>query len=84
MEKKKCSRYHHFTHGYQKSQSYDVWFLKYGVRQTESFVILGYYLLFYYANDTEDQNFGTMKKKPGDIIILYMCMINEDHMIDGS
>ena len=36
------------------------------------------------ANDPEDQNFVTMKKKPGDIIILYMCMINEDHMIDGS
>ena len=28
-------RYHHSTHVYQKSQSYDVWFLKYGVRQTD-------------------------------------------------
>ena len=28
-----CCRYHHFTHVYQKSQSYDVWFLTYGVRQ---------------------------------------------------
>ena len=26
-------RYHHFTHMHQKSQSYDVWFLTFGVRQ---------------------------------------------------
>ena len=26
---------------------YDVWFLRYGVQQTESFVILDYFLLFY-------------------------------------
>ena len=29
-----CWRYYHFTHVYQKSQSYDVWFLRYRVRQT--------------------------------------------------
>ena len=28
--KKNCLRYYHFTHVYQKSQSYDVWFMKYG------------------------------------------------------
>ena len=33
-----CWRYY-FTHVYQKSQSYDVWFLRYGVQQTEFFVI---------------------------------------------
>ena len=31
--KKNCRRYHHFTHVYQKKQSYDVQFLRYGVRQ---------------------------------------------------
>ena len=30
-----------------KWQSYDVWFLRYGVQQTESFVILGHFLPFY-------------------------------------
>ena len=31
--KKNCRRYHHFTHVYQKKESYDVQFLRYGVRQ---------------------------------------------------
>ena len=31
---------HHFAHKYQKSQLYDVWFLRYGVRLTEFFAIL--------------------------------------------
>ena len=31
-------------------------------------------------NDPENQNFGKMKKAPGDIIILHMCTINENHM----
>ena len=31
--KKYCWRYFHFTHVYQKYQSCDVWFLRYGVRQ---------------------------------------------------
>ena len=37
-------RYHHFTHVHQKSQSYDVRFLRYGVRQTKYFVILDHFL----------------------------------------
>ena len=41
-----CWRYHHFTHVYQNSQSYDVWFLRYKVRQTEFFVILGHFCPF--------------------------------------
>ena len=30
------------------------------------------------------KNFEKMKKTHGDIIILYMCTINENHMIYGS
>ena len=41
---------HHFTHVCQKSQSYDVWFLRYGLRQT-CFVILGHFLPFYPTNN---------------------------------
>ena len=53
-----CWRYHHFAHVLQKSQSYDVWFLRYGVRQTKYFVILGHFLSFYLPpNDLEYQNF---------------------------
>ena len=36
-----------FTVVYPKWQSYDVWLLRYGVQQTEFFVILDYFLPFY-------------------------------------
>ena len=44
-------------------------------------VILGYFLLFYPANNPKNQNFGKMKKKPGDIIILHKCTKHHDHML---
>ena len=34
---KRCWRYHPFTHVYQKPQSYEVWFLSYGVKPTKIF-----------------------------------------------
>ena len=37
---------YHFTHVFQKSQSYDVWFLRYRLRQTELFVIFGHFFSF--------------------------------------
>ena len=77
-----CCRYHHFTHMYQKSQSYDVWFLRYGVRQTECFVIMDLFLPFYSPMDQEYQNFEKMKKALGDII-LQMFTINNNYMIYG-
>ena len=42
-----CWRYHHFTHVYQKSQSYCVQLMRYGVKQAEFFVILDHFLPFY-------------------------------------
>ena len=39
MKKSTC-RYYHFTYVYDKWQSYDIWFLRYEVWQTEFFVIL--------------------------------------------
>ena len=76
--------YYHFTNVYHKWQSYDVWFLRYGVQQTEFFVILDHFLPFYPPNNPKNQNFEKMKKTPGDIIILHMCIINENHMMYGS
>ena len=35
-------------------------------------------------NDRENQNFEKMKKNPGDIIILQMCTINNNHIMYGS
>ena len=43
---KKSWRYHHFSHVHQKSQIYDVWFLRYGGRQTNFFLILAIFSLF--------------------------------------
>ena len=44
-------------HIYQKSQSYDVQFLRYRVRQEEFFVILGHFLPFQPSDNPENQNF---------------------------
>ena len=54
-KKKYCWRYHHFIHVYQKWQSYHVRFLRYGVRQRELFVILGYFLPFYPTSNLPKQ-----------------------------
>ena len=51
---------------------------------TENFlVILGHFLLFYSANNPKIQNFEKLKM-PGDITILHMCTINDNHMMYGS
>ena len=35
-------------------------------------------------NKPKNQNFQKMKKTHGDIVILHMCIINDNHMMDGS
>ena len=49
----------------------------------QNFVILDYFLPFY---NQENQNSKKKKseKIPGDIIILHMCTIHEDHTMSGS
>ena len=79
-----CGRYH-FTHVCQKSQSYDVWFLRYGVRQTEFFVILGHFFPFFLMI----LKINILKKKWKTCLeilsfFIYMCTINKDHMTYGS
>ena len=64
---------------YHKWQSYNVWFLRYGARQTEFFLILEHFLPFYPTNNPKNQNFE--KIKAGDIIILQNCTKNHDHML---
>ena len=73
---KKTARDIIILHVYQKSYSYDVRFQRYGVIQTEFFVILSIFLPFYPPNDPENQNFEKMKNMPGDMILTY---INEYH-----
>ena len=57
---------------------YDVWFLRYGVQQTEFFVMLGHFLPFYPTNNPKNQNFENVTKTPGDIIISQKCTKNHD------
>ena len=77
---KNCGRYHHFTQVYQNPQSCEVQFLRYGVRQTGFFVILGHFLHLYLLTNRK-----TMKKASWNVIItLHMCTKNHNHMIYAS
>ena len=78
--------------------TYDICFLRYGVQQTQRFVILDHFLHFYFTNNPNIQNFEKMKKKkkknkkkkkkkkkfPGDIIISHRGTINDNHIMYGS
>ena len=68
---------------YHKWQSYDVWFLRHGMQQAEFLVILGHFLPFYPSNNLKIKILKKWKKTPGDTIILYMCPINDNHMMYG-
>ena len=37
-----------------------------------------------HTNNPEKQNFGKMKKMPGNIIILHKCTINDNHTMYSS
>ena len=50
-----------YVHVYHKWRSYDVWLLKYKVRQTEIFVILGSFFTFHPLDNAENQNFKIEK-----------------------
>ena len=56
-KKKKAWRYYHFTQVYHKWQSHDVWFLRYGARQRDFFVILDYFLPFYPTNNPKKSKY---------------------------
>ena len=48
------------------------------------FCHFGPFLFFYHLNIPKNQNFEKMKKTPGDIIILQMYTINDNHVMYGS
>ena len=48
------------------------------------FCHFGSFFALLIPNDQEKQNFEKMKKVPGDIIILHMSTINDNHMMYGS
>ena len=67
-KKKNCWRYHHFTHMCQKPQSYEVQFLRNGVREN-FYVILGHFLPFY--SPSPPPPFYTSASVPKIMIICY-------------
>ena len=91
---KNAWRYYHFTLVYHKWQSYDVssdipeissaMFLKYQVRH-RFFCHFGLFLPFSHTPLTT-QKIQILKKwkTPGNIIILHMSTINENHMMHDS
>ena len=62
-----------YTYVYHKWQSHDVWFLRYGVQQTEFVFILDCFLLFYSPNNPKNQNFEKWKKRL-EIPLFYTCV----------
>ena len=53
------------------NDNHDAWFLRYGVQQTETFVIFANFLPFYPTNNLQNQNFEKLKKKSLEILLLY-------------
>ena len=83
---KHLQRCYHCTCSYQKWQSYDVWFLRYGLKETDFFVILGQCLLLYTLSFSSPNNQENKKQSYGyyPFILLYVCTINEDYLMHGS
>ena len=52
--------------------------------ETEFFYHFGHFLPTYFPNNPENNNFDKSTKTPQDIIMLYMCTINDYHMMYGS
>ena len=80
-KKKKGGRFYHFTLVYHIWRSYDLWFLRCGVPQTECFVILDHFCPFTPLNNPKIQTFENTKKDWRYIVILHKCYKNHDHML---
>ena len=74
-------RYHNFTHVHLKPQSYEVQFLRYGVRRFCHFGLFFALLPPSPPNSPKNENIKKMKKTPGDIIILHNCTKTHDYRL---
>ena len=80
-KKEKTSRYIilNLSHKWQLFDVPELWSL------IQNFLfVLNHFLPFHHPNNLRIQKFEKMKKSPGDIIILQMCAINDNHMMYGS
>ena len=71
-------------HKFTRNENHDVWFLRYGGRKKEFFLIFGPFFAFLLPLTTWKIKILKNKKKLGDIIVLHRCTINENHMMYGS
>ena len=69
--KKKCCWYHHFIHVYQKSESYDVRFLRTRSETDRIFCLFGPFFALLPHQQSAKLKFKKMKKTPRDIIGLH-------------
>ena len=70
---KNTRRYYPFTYVYHKSRSYDPWFLRYKVRRTGFFVILGHFCPLTLLTTQEIKILKKLKKNL-DILSFYTCL----------
>ena len=63
--------YYHFAREYHKWWSYGIWFLRYGTKKTEFFVILDYFLPFY---PLTTRRITILKKKKVWRYYLFTCV----------
>ena len=75
-------RYYHFTHVYHKWQSYDVWFLRYGVWQTEFFCHYGPFFVLLPPYGPKKSKFWKNEKNTWRYY--HFTNINDSHMMYGS
>ena len=75
--KKNACRYH-----YQNLD--DLIYSSCDIEQNMKLKMLGNFLPFCPTKNPKNQNFEKMKKLLGDIIILHMCTINDNHMMYGQ
>ena len=57
----------------------DVWFLRYGAQETDFFLISEYFCPFALLTTWKIKILKKWKKTLGDITVLHMCTINENH-----
>ena len=76
-------RYYHFKNVHHKWQSYDVWFLRYGMQQTEFLSFWTVFCPFAPQKPKKSKFWKNLKKTPGDIIS-HTCTKNYDQMMYSS
>ena len=79
IEKKKRKTIAHFTHVYQKLQSYEEQFLRYRVRQF--FCHFGPYFALLPLKQPEKWKFHKNEKRTWRYCLLHKCTKNHDHML---